>query len=743
MFPANEQCAHVTRSCPKSKTLLRVTYVQKYFCSSPRIRPGYFMGLLIWLIFLFSTLGISASDFFCPNLATISAVLGLDENVAGVTFLALGNGSPDVFSTFSAMKADSGSLAIGELIGAASFIVSVVVGSMALIKPFKVNRGPFLRDVGFFTAAISLLLAVLRDGVIKAWEAGMLVLLYVLYVVVVVIFSWRERRQQRLQKLEDLQRSQYGEHGRDDTVITTPYRDEEESEPYRDNATEDTLSVSPTSPVSGRGRSVSGATHPDLSRSVSLHPPHETRSRRTSIQQLPSYSLLGALEFRTAVNQLLQQSSAGPNVHVLDASPITPYAAGHYHNPLLSHSSRRGSESDVADTESNPWEASLGGLPLDERHHDESLNGSTALQPPHTHLRVQTDSVALSSGAGASPISPSLRSPASEIEPRKRSKRQRVKSILKDIFHTLFPTLYDFRHKSIVGMVAALFAAPAVLSLTLTLPVVVTPQPAEDVPEKVLTPAGPTLGTLIDFEEEGVERALVAEEIVEEELHELQFNKWLMVVQCICGPLFCVSVLFSSSAHYPLMLAFTAVGAVIIAILVAIFADKGNDPAARIARTSMGFLVAIVWIMAIADEVVQVLQTFGFIFGLSDAIIGLTIFAVGNSLADFVANITVASFAPIMGFSACFGGPMLNILLGVGISGSYLIQQRGEGYPLRLSTTLIVSSVGLLILLLATIIFVPWNGYMLTRPWAVFLIVTYIAVMTTNVLVEIRQDREH
>jgi len=35
-------------------------------------------------------------------------------------------------------------------------------------------------------------------------------------------------------------------------------------------------------------------------------------------------------------------------------------------------------------------------------------------------------------------------------------------------------------------------------------------------------------------------------------------------------------------------------------------------------------------------------QTLGEIFGLSDAIIGLTIFAVGNSLADLVANMSVA-----------------------------------------------------------------------------------------------------
>jgi sodium/potassium/calcium exchanger 6 len=72
------------------------------------------------------------------------------------------------------------------------------------------------------------------------------------------------------------------------------------------------------------------------------------------------------------------------------------------------------------------------------------------------------------------------------------------------------------------------------------------------------------------------------------------------------------------------------------------------------------------------------------ILGLSDAIIGLTIFAMvcilslfyictctsliilfmilkGNSLGDFVANITIAKMGfPTMAVSACFGGPMLS-----------------------------------------------------------------------------------
>ncbi|TFY73995.1 hypothetical protein EWM64_g10017 [Hericium alpestre] len=156
----------------------------------------------------------------------------------------------------------------------------------------------------------------------------------------------------------------------------------------------------------------------------------------------------------------------------------------------------------------------------------------------------------------------------------------------------------------------------------------------------------------------------------------------------------------------------------------------------------MGFLVAMVWIMAIADEVVYVLQTFGFIFGLSDAIIGLTIFAIGNSLADLVANMSVAVFAPVMGFSACFGGPMLNMLLGVGISGSYIIHQTGESYNLEFSTTLFVSAIGLLFLLLVTMIFIPLNGYYLPRLWGFFLIFSYTVIMAINIIVEVAGLRD-
>lgn len=181
---------------------------------------------MIWLVFLFSTLGISASDFFTPNLASLAQFLGLDENVAGVTFLAFGNGSPDVFSTFSAMRANSGSLAIGELLGAASFIVSCVVGSMCIIKPFKVHRAPFLRDVGFFTVAVSMLLVILWDHYIRAWESAAMVVMYLFYVAVVVISSWWERRRAKEAHIEALIRAEYQDDDSLHSTIFEPYRDD-------------------------------------------------------------------------------------------------------------------------------------------------------------------------------------------------------------------------------------------------------------------------------------------------------------------------------------------------------------------------------------------------------------------------------------------------------------------------------------------------------------------------------------
>lgn len=64
----------------------------------------------------------------------------------------------------------------------------------------------------------------------------------------------------------------------------------------------------------------------------------------------------------------------------------------------------------------------------------------------------------------------------------------------------------------------------------------------------------------------------------------------------------------ANTPQEPWILLATGIAGTAVGILVAVFSHQGDHPAARLARCTMGFIVSIVWIMAIADEVVEVLQ---------------------------------------------------------------------------------------------------------------------------------------
>ena len=153
--------------------------------------------------------------------------------MAGVTFLAFGNGSPDVFSTFAAMSTNSGSLAVGELFGAAGFITAVVSGSMALIRPFHVARKSFIRDVGFFVVAAAFSMVFLWDGRLDIWECVAMVLFYVFYVAFVVVWHWWFGRRRRRREKEAAARGHFAPPGDELEIEEGEYRDDPDEEGAR------------------------------------------------------------------------------------------------------------------------------------------------------------------------------------------------------------------------------------------------------------------------------------------------------------------------------------------------------------------------------------------------------------------------------------------------------------------------------------------------------------------------------
>jgi sodium/potassium/calcium exchanger 6 len=134
------------------------------------------------------------------------------------------------------------------------------------------------------------------------------------------------------------------------------------------------------------------------------------------------------------------------------------------------------------------------------------------------------------------------------------------------------------------------------------------------------------------------------EEIAEEEA--LDFQPGLAAVQCIAGPAFCGYIIFQGTEYLRwVIIACVALGTV-LGVIVATKAVDGTQQPWRLVRCFAGFVCSLVWIAAIADEVVSVLgvslslictaaqgivaegadvlQAVGELMGLSDAIIGLT-----------------------------------------------------------------------------------------------------------------------
>ncbi|KAI9276022.1 Sodium/calcium exchanger protein-domain-containing protein [Sporodiniella umbellata] len=633
-----DQCAHVLQHCNDTTPGL-VNYIQWYYCSSAK--PIVFILMCSWLLFLFGFVGIAASDFFCPNLQTIASALHLSESLTGVTFLAFGNGSPDLFSTFSAMHSNLGSLALGELIGAAAFIVSVVAGSMCAIKPFRAKKFSFIRDVSFFTCAILLVMMIVSDGLIHLYEGIILIVFYVIYVLVVVGGNYYMKRRSNYLNLVERARSEYEENERDiDNLIrgnilnSEPDRNADEMELYDE------------------GFETEGYQELMHSRN-NTHPGLRIRA-----------SLFSAIEFQDVVQSL--QDTSG-NFQYRRRQPMA--ASSSY-----------------------------------ERYTD-----NVSLHTPETRQGDQVDdSVDTVQHWTQKIFSPS------------------TYRLRREIVFCLFPTLVDFRQKPFFSKISSAMSAPVVFLLTITLPVV-------DKRGSGNIELNDETAELLHgrFEEDRHQESVATRR---------DWNKWLTATQLIGAPAL-ISFILVTQVGLPSVIIFPVIlgTGVILSTLFWLTTSQRRRPRLYWLMCFVGFGVAIFWIFFIANEVVSVLQAVGMALGISEAVLGLTIFAMGNSLGDFVANVTMAKLGyPLMAMSACFGGPMLNIMLGVGIGATYVTSQRNEPYAIELSNTIVVSAIGLLIILISSLILVPLNGYRMSKTFGYSWIAIYLICTAINLYIEIR-----
>ena len=899
---AQDKCKFVQQNCPDEEAGL-FSYLQLYYCRLHHAKPVAFVIMTLWLGLLFSTIGIAASDFFCVNLSTIATVLGLSESVAGVTFLAVGNGSPDVFSTFAAMSTHSGSLAIGELIGAAGFITAVVAGSMALVRPFRVARRSFVRDLGFFIVAASFSMVFLADGHLYPWECAVMVAFYFFYVLTVAVWQWYRGRKRRSKIREAAARGNFQAPGAEETEVEIYLDDDGDGvtgghrTPLRAPSAEDFANLERgSSPMpQPEGEDVDDNSHLMAKISNNMR---VSRSKPGERRHTIRPSLVGALEFRAVLSSLQKSRNMQSIPFDLRRYSDDPTSILNSVQQQDRISTRSNPEifcepaEDLENTSSSSLRPGLGPEERDERRgralsancaaalkldpnafqglsapdadrlgaslsrsglrsSSATARASGTLEIPRKQLIPEglaspTESVfgyratspaPLSPGEGrhasnlsrlpdnilgessahpgtqgstpASPFPeyhddpdfisrsrvPSLRLPPPSIgsestfrqnifnPPQPRRFRWWPNKFLpapQVLVSTLFPTLYSWHDKNVWGRLLAIVAAPTVLLLVLTLPVVETekedelpaPKPEFLGPDHPRSRSQSTATNQLPVSPSTVIAPNGAGRVHNET--KLQpgpqgysdpnssspedWNRWLICTQLFTGPFLIVALYWAntdpewSGRNLLLLLLYALLISLGFIAILLFTTTPTRPPRYRYLFCFLGFAVSVTWISTIANEVVGVLKAFGVILGISDAILGLTIFAVGNSLGDLVADITVARLGfPVMALSACFGGPMLNILLGIGISGLVITIKSGQGahhrhpdkpmkykpYQIDVSGTLIISGVTLLVTLLGLLILVPLNKWRMDRKIGLGLIALWSASTIGNVAVEV------
>ncbi|KAL9542047.1 hypothetical protein MBANPS3_008804 [Mucor bainieri] len=717
------------------------------------------------------------------------------------------------------MDSGAGSMAIGELIGAAFFIVAIVSGCMGIIRPFQSQKITFTRDASFLTGAVAIMTWIVYHQQIHWYHSVILIGYYLSYVIAVVFGAYSSSSSSSNNSSHNSSDPlQENKHPDESTHLLSHARPPRLSIPARgfSSSVQSNLSelnhlghvIRPTSLKSSLYQSAV------LPRSASTNGSimsAKTTYRRPMTPRIGiRTSVFGAIEFQEQVNHMRRSSHSSQHI----MSPI------HHHHqrrhrqqsmpPPMWQTLQLPSSHDLSSSSSSSRRqraSTMTGQPFptvtpsihvvsptnatqQQQQHQEEQDYFTFISaqhdqplfhiqpsspPPGSHvpeIRLDvpssTTALLLTPADARSIHTPSIVSDydlfvsarqSFELSPSSAAPSFHHKLLLESpsLLQTLFPTLQDWRQKSFFAKWSALAALPLVLVFTLTLPVAEIDQIKVD--DIQVLEEQEEEGQQEEEEEEEEEESivnylsvpaakatappsehdlLVAAKITVDDIDTKQgWNKQLLMIQCVVSTAFILGVLAANKVIPSFAISVGLVAGSLLATYVKKTTTSHEPPPWFWTLSFVGFFVALNWIFLLANEVVGLLQAIGQIFSISDAIMGLTVFALGNSIGDFVANTAIAKMGfPTMAISACYAGPLLNMVLGVGISSLYQFWKTGASYKLDIAPTIIISSAGLLTVLMSTLIAVSINGYRITKQLGWWMVAVYLVCLAVNLVLE-------
>lgn len=666
---------------------LGVDYRRLYECSLGGddgglvLRCLFLLSLLCWNVALIHLLGSTAGNYLSPTLGKICERLNLSYNVAGVTFLAFGNGAPDVFSSIASFLGgeDAPMIGLNALLGGSMFVCTVVVGSIAILSPCELSARVFLRDVGFHMVAVSAVAVIAAQQDVTLPMAASLFAIYLSYVATVLGSSWYEQRvaaasAQALVSTAIVPGSEPVALG--SSLQTAFWHGRASPGPKSDSAAAQPLP--PSSPSS----SSSSSTVPAPYTFLILDEDGEDRGAEEGDDDR-TITLSGGLISPAFSGTIIEDYySAG-------AASSSSSSSSSASSSSSSSSSRRESKSGR-----DPWSnmtvqpqpapslwPSWGASPLRVKllpEEDCDLEMETLGGPEGERGRGASFGSMWNGADGRMSARPGSGGLGALYWQQWLLQRR----IRKDVLSSEFWNSSSAWQRALIVL-----EFPAVLMRDMSIP---TLQPESW--SKVHAVLHPLVAPLV---------LLLALGDVNQRVHGL--------------PVPVLSLLLGAPA----------------AVLVLLVTHHSRPPQGRLLATTWvlaAFFMCVTWVYLLASELVVCLETLGEILRIPSAYLGLTVLAWGNSIGDFFSNTSLARRGlGEMAVAGCYGGPVFNVLIGLGLSTSYAcLASYPAPFRISLDPAAIVSLVFLYVALGSTCIIVAWCRFRLERPTGFFLVALYV-----------------
>lgn len=143
------------------------------------------------LFFVLGTVGIVVgARLLVDNGSELARIIGVPENIIGLTFVAIGTSLPELVTTITAIVKKQASLSVGNILGANVIDIALILPACAAVTggSLPVNAQTYLLDLPIcLIVTVVAMVPTLILGKFRRWQGGVLLGVYLSYLIMMTV----------------------------------------------------------------------------------------------------------------------------------------------------------------------------------------------------------------------------------------------------------------------------------------------------------------------------------------------------------------------------------------------------------------------------------------------------------------------------------------------------------------------------------------------------------------------------